>query len=313
MNLCGHSARLSSPTKKDRDNEDSLQADNVIIGFELLFGTIEVHQEGLQSADKEENLAENEIKMTTNMTVTSATLSSTINEMVTALKTKCPRLAPSIFLTGFTPVGLNDLCSTDAHLDQVRKWVSNQQNRSDASSSSSSSSGAYAFVTDIDFPQRTIRISKIRAVSELDATLVSLEKMMRLLVLGGEDELNVAMTRFLQANGYTGNLAEERHIINEVYNLAYAIKVLMSNTPGMKVTLAGQSLPLEESASMSKLLSQVVVEQEQDEDNDDEDENEMDEENFGKKSATGAGANGNEKKRKRKRGKTSGGVGENNR
>ena len=58
MNLCGHSARLSSPTKKDRDNEDSLQADNVIIGFELLFGTIEVHQEGLQSADKEENLAE---------------------------------------------------------------------------------------------------------------------------------------------------------------------------------------------------------------------------------------------------------------
>jgi hypothetical protein len=216
-------------------------------------------------------------------------------------------------LTGFTPVGLHDLCSTDAHLDQVRKWVSNQQNKS---GSSSSSSGAYAFVTDIDFSQRTIRISKIRAVSELDATLVSLEKMMRLLVLGGEDELNVAMTRFLQANGYTGNLAEERHVINEVYNLAYAIKILMSNTPGMKVTLAGQSLPLDENASMSKLLSQVVVEQEQGEIVD-EDENEMDEENYGKISVTGgnsaaSGSNGNEKKRKRKRGKTSG-TGDNNR
>ena len=258
--------------------------------------------------------------MTTNVTVTSATLSSTIDEMLNALKTKCPRLAPSIFLTSFTPGGLDDLCSTDAHLDQVRKWVSNQQNRSD-SVSSSSSSGTYALITDIDFPQRTIRISKIRAVSELDATLVSLEKMMRLLVLGSENELNVAMIRFLQVNGYTGNLAEERHIINEVYNLAYTIKVLMSNTPGMKVTLAGQPLPLEDNASMTKLLSQVVIEREQDDNMDEEeDDDEMEEENYGKQSgksaaaaAAVAGSNGNEKKRKRKRGKTSGGGGDHNR
>ena len=145
----------------------------------------------------------------------------------------------------------------------------------------------------------------ISVVNEVDETLSSLETMMRLLLMGNEAELNVLLTRFLEANGYRGDVAEEQHVFVESYNLAYAVKVLLGNTPDMQVTLGGHAVPFDDGVNVAKVLSQVVREGTDDvgkgdgvgcDDDDDDDDDNGDE-------ATDIKRGGGEKKRKRKRGK----------
>ena len=142
-------------------------------------------------------------------------IESSVRDMVSSLKERCPNLCPALFLTHITPKSLEQLCSTSAQVEQVKSWLSKQ------------SESSHSFVNEIDYAKRVIRIVKINSVSELDAALASLEITMRMLVIGCESELTVAMSRFLEVNGYKGDIPEERHIFNECYNIAYAIKILM--------------------------------------------------------------------------------------
>ena len=142
-------------------------------------------------------------------------IESSVRDMVSSLKDRCPNLCPALFLTHMTPKSLEQLCSTPAQVEQVKSWLSKRNESS------------HSFVNEIDYAKRTIRILNINSVSELDAALTSLEATMRMIVIGSESELIVAMTRFLEANGYKGNIPEERHIFNECYNIAYAIKILI--------------------------------------------------------------------------------------
>jgi hypothetical protein len=142
-------------------------------------------------------------------------IESSVMDMISSLKGRCPNLSPAIFLTSLTPKSLEQLCTTQTQIDQVKSWLS-QRNES-----------SYSFVNEIDYAKRTIRIVKIDYVSEIDAALSSLEVMMRMMIVGDESEITVAMTRFLEVNGYKGDIPEERHIFNESYNIAYAIKVLI--------------------------------------------------------------------------------------
>lgn len=142
-------------------------------------------------------------------------IDGSVRDMISSLKERCPNLSPALFLIHLTPKSLEQLCSTPAQIDQVKSWLLTRNKSS------------YAFINEIDYSQRTIRIVKIDSVNELDAALSSLETMMRMLIIGEESELSVAMTRFLTINGHKGNISEERHIFNEAYNIAYAIKILM--------------------------------------------------------------------------------------
>lgn len=142
-------------------------------------------------------------------------IEASVKDMISSLKDRCPHLSPAIFLTSLTPKSLEQLCSTQVQIDQVKLWLS-QRNES-----------SYSFVNEIDYAKRTIRIVKIEYVSEIDAALSSLEATMRMMIIGDESEITVAMTRFLEVNGYKGDIPEERHIFNESYNIAYAIKVLI--------------------------------------------------------------------------------------
>ena len=240
--------------------------------------------------------------------VTASTVETSLETLLQAIASMAPKLAPAIFLTSCTPRSLEDLCATETQVERLKKWRASQSASSSSSSSSSSSlssSSQCAFATDVNFVQRTIRITKIIPVSDLDATLISLEKTMRMMIMGGEDELNVAITRFLQANGYTGNIAEERHIFNEVYNAAYAAKVLLSNTPCMKVTLEGYVVPLEDNVPIGRLLSNVLAHTRDEDDEEEEDGGDEDEDDYSSskgKASADLKEGGGEKKRKRKRG-----------
>lgn len=142
-------------------------------------------------------------------------IESSVRDMISSLKDRCPNLSPAIFLTSLTPKSLEQLCTTQSQIDQVKLWLS-QCNES-----------SYSFVNEIDYAKRTIRIVKIDNVTEIDAALSSLEVMMRMMIVGDESEITVAMTRFLEVNGYKGDIPDERHIFNESYNIAYAIKVII--------------------------------------------------------------------------------------
>ena len=67
--------------------------------------------------------------------------------------------------------------------------------------------------------------------SEIDQTLYSVEKMMKLLIIGDNAELQILCDRFLEANGYSigdaDNQYRSRTIVNEAYNIAYSMKVLL--------------------------------------------------------------------------------------
>ena len=142
-------------------------------------------------------------------------IESSVSNLVSSLKERCPNLCPALFLTHMTPKTLEQLCSTPSQIEQVKSWLSKQNESS------------HSFINEVDYAQRIIRIVRIDSVSELDAALSSLETTMKLLVVGDDSELTVAMTRFLEVNGYKGDIPEERHIFNESYNIAYAIKILI--------------------------------------------------------------------------------------
>lgn len=142
-------------------------------------------------------------------------IESSVKDLISSLEAKCPNLSPALFLTHLTPKTLDQLCSTPLQKEEAKSWLSTCDESS------------HLFVNKIDYSQRTVKIVKINSVSELDAQLGSLETIMRLMIVGEETELMVAITRFLEVNGYKGDIPEERHIFNECYNIASAVKVLL--------------------------------------------------------------------------------------
>jgi len=175
------------------------------------------------------------------------TMESTLEAMLTKLRILCPCLGPAIFSSQHPVKSVLHLAVDKEQQDQAREWQA------------ALPSPFLGFSTDVDLPTRTIRIVKICAMSELDATLCDLEQMMRLVVLGEGAQLEVAMSRFLEVNGYSGDLTTERHIFSDTYNLAYAIKVLLSSVP-MHLSLGNTLLPLTKDASLEILLSSLLVE-----------------------------------------------------
>lgn len=172
---------------------------------------------------------------------------SNIEEMINILKKKCPVLCPSIFSSQHSFRSLQDLCTSKEQKEQIRLWQSKL------------SSPFLAYSTEIDLPKRTIKIAKIYSASELDCSLYQLEKMINLIVMGEESQLTIAMTRFLEVNGYSGDITEERHIFNEVYNLAFTIKALLSNIP-MQLALGDLVLPCGKDVQLQKKCKELLVE-----------------------------------------------------
>ena len=132
-------------------------------------------------------------------------ISLSLKEMVLQLSSLCPILTPSIFPCTNTISSIDRLYNNSNNTNKARKWLDNNTKEP-----------GIAFITEVCYNTSSIIIKNIKSVSSIDETLYSLEKVMKMLVVGNEQELNVMIIRFLQVNGYTGNIAEERHIFYEV-------------------------------------------------------------------------------------------------
>jgi hypothetical protein len=65
-------------------------------------------------------------------------------------------------------------------------------------------------------------------VDSTDALLYSIDGVMQAMVTGTESDFHMAASRFLAANGYdSADTATHLHVVNEVYNMSYAMKVLI--------------------------------------------------------------------------------------
>lgn len=111
-------------------------------------------------------------------------IDASVRDLISSLKDRCPNVCPALFLTHLTPKSLEQLCSTPSQINQVKSWLSTRNESS------------HAFINEVDYALRTIKIIRIDSTNELDAALTSLETTMKMLVIGGENELNVAMTRY---------------------------------------------------------------------------------------------------------------------
>mmetsp|Transcript_27724 Transcript_27724/g.27948 ORF Transcript_27724/g.27948 Transcript_27724/m.27948 type:complete len:225 (-) Transcript_27724:334-1008(-) len=157
-----------------------------------------------------------------------------LNELIDILKAKAPHLAPAIFPTQYRINSIFDIISFRGMFNSMKDWI-DSQDKDDKK---------MIMCTSIDYESRSIVISHIMFVDPFDAKLASVEKVMKALILGREDEISILVQRFLKLNNYKCNIEDGRAIFQEVYHVAYAIKVIISNIPGMKLQLGDYPLPL---------------------------------------------------------------------
>jgi hypothetical protein len=155
-------------------------------------------------------------------------IEASVAEMVKFIAEKAPMLSPAIFVKLQKPEKVADLVSTAQQVATLESKWSGRNNT------------GVIFVTEVDYRQKTVFIKEIRAsASELDVKLSNLEAMMEMFVQGSEEEVAVMTARFLEVNGYDKKNKKEsdnKYIMHAVYNAAYAVKVILSNTP-MKTQL----------------------------------------------------------------------------
>lgn len=146
---------------------------------------------------------------------------TSIQTLINIINKRCPKIKPALFPSQTCFTSIQQLCSTDRQIDCVKDW-SNSNNYTNITIQN------MIFVTDVNYSSRSIVINKIiYSPNEVDALLGSLERVMKMIVKGDKDELMIVVSRFLEVNGYTGEIAEEQHIFYDVYHMAYSVKVAL--------------------------------------------------------------------------------------
>jgi len=176
-------------------------------------------------------------------------IDNSLGELIGLLKQRCPHFCPSIFPSSYCPKDLTDLCSTSNQQDQVMKFLSKNGYNTDISNKS------IRFITDIN-SILTNGIIIIKSIilnnnknsdsdNEIDTTLGNLEDMMSILTNGNINEINILRTRFIELNQLESNDNDgelEHRAFVEAYNIAYAIKIIISNMPIQLKLLSSSSV-----------------------------------------------------------------------
>ena len=140
-----------------------------------------------------------------------------IESLCGLLTLKAPKICPTVFPSQFPLRKLHEFCVNDAQHESVKRYFDSKSCNSDS----------MILCTKIDYPKRSVKIYLMKSLQPLDQKLVSLENIMSLLVQGSQDEINVAVNRFSEVNKWSGDFANNSRLFQEVYNAAYAIKILL--------------------------------------------------------------------------------------
>jgi hypothetical protein len=174
------------------------------------------------------------------------TIDVSLTQQIRLLEERCPNIGPSIFPASMCPLKIDKLSSVEEHIDTVSSWLD---------SKNSESLPALAFPTKINYESAEIKIVGIEPVDKVCETLCSLERVMKAMVVGSQKEIGVLVARFSELNYPEEDLSEStaRRRFVETYSLAYSIKVMLSNIPGLRVTMGGVRLPFPKTLAPSEL------------------------------------------------------------
>ena len=231
-------------------------------------------------------------------------MESSVETLVELLNETASSLQPAVLPSNLRIRECADLCTTEEHTRHLEAFIAKR-----------GITGALLLVTQVDFGQRRVKLS-LRVGDAVEQQSTNLDRMLKLLVVGGEEELQIIKTRFLNENGYDeGAVGEMGGPFEQTYNLAQSLKMLLNNTPGLVVEFGGKPLPLAVGTDLKDLLGKVEVagadgkaakgngkrragagDEDEDKDGDGDDEEEEEEQQSAKKS-----------KKKRKRGSGKGG------
>lgn len=142
-------------------------------------------------------------------------INTSLEELISALHEKCPKFQPAVFPFSFRQNNLSIMSNhCIKHYEKIKR--------------DSDSCNDVAFVVNFDIMGQQIRILNIAIVNENDALLNNLELMMKKLLIAEDAELNILCQRFVELNGLEEmSMAASKIFVSEVYNIAYAIKVLI--------------------------------------------------------------------------------------
>ena len=155
-------------------------------------------------------------------------LESAVAELVGVLAQATPGCGPAIFPQSFSGVATGGLTALCADEGQARRLLQ----RWSAAHPEGANPARVVFRTTVDAGAREVRIVGVEAPQdEAHYVLGNLERSMELQVSGSESEVSLAVARFHELNGSQVGIAEQRLRFSEAYQVAYTIKVLISNMP----------------------------------------------------------------------------------
>jgi len=178
-------------------------------------------------------------------------MDSGVGALVELLNETCPQLAPAVLPSGLRIRSLAEIPASPQQHTQLATFLAE-----------SSTGGAHlSLVTSIDFIQRRVDVS-LRRSDAVTNQLTCPDKMLSLIVKGDKHELDVLRARFAEENidsSGNGVYNGPGGAFEQAYNLAAALKVLLSNTPGLNVTFGGATLPLTGKEDLAAVLRQVKI------------------------------------------------------
>jgi hypothetical protein len=175
-------------------------------------------------------------------------MESSVETLVELLNETAGSLQPAVLPSNLRIRECADLCTTEEHTRHLEAFIAKR-----------GITGALLLVTKVDFGQRTVKLS-LRVGDAVEQQLTNLDRMLKLLVVGGEEELQIIKSRFLYEKGYDeGAVREMGGPFEQTYNLAQSLKMLLNNTPGLVVEFGGEPLPLAVGTDLKGLLGKVEV------------------------------------------------------
>lgn len=110
---------------------------------------------------------------------------------------------------------------------------------------------------ELDIEARIVTVQSVRFVGAVEASLYSVERFVQLQLDGtSADEMQPCLDHFLATNGYDEETSSVV-TVHEVFNVAFALKVLLDNIPDWKTRLGKHTVPVAASTSAAIVVDEL--------------------------------------------------------
>lgn len=110
---------------------------------------------------------------------------------------------------------------------------------------------------ELDVEARVVLVQSVRFVGAVEASLYSVERFVQLQLDGASaDEMQPCIDHFLATNGYDEE-ASSVVTVHEVFNTAFALKVLLDNIPDWKTRLGKHAVPVAAHTSAGAIVDEL--------------------------------------------------------